>query len=660
VAPVLIPIAAVVLGGAFAPSCEAPFAPRARDRAAAPSLAGLPGLFEVPAAISAPDRSAALAFNGIRTSSTPGQSQQRNGFVSFGFIPRLTLVARGSVMDNDLNMGMRDISATAQVLLAREGRWTPSLAVGAQDIGGAAPNFEARYAVASKTFGGRARLTAGFGSGLGKAAYSLDGPFGGIEIAPCSWLHLIAENEGQRRNFGVRLAPLGDWGVRAGVEPTFDLLWREGQGRMAGVGLRVQTGAPFHRPDSARAPAPARPSTFPETGPGSLSDALVRYGFENVRVTAARDTLVISYENRVFNRDEWDALGIVMAEAVRHARNANVMRITIHRLDLPVMQVISGMAAFGRFVDGSLDASAFAQQLAVTYPSQGQEGRAANPSRFHLDLTVRPRVDALVLTEISVAESRLSLLPEARLQLARGLSMTGRRAIVVQKSRDFPDGHSNPNADQILLHAARNGLPFAPGIPGLISQLSVGRFGPEEVGAAAQFDAVLKGGGISLGGVAALFGDEVMKPRRSVALGSIRIRHAPMDLSFSLTAGRFLHGDVGAAGEVERRFGPSEVAMFVQSTDIATMVGARVSIPLSGTRDLRPGPVRARLPEYGDFSKWTQVLKDINAVRTDVARPLETGQDLARIVRGRDRLNEARLRRDLEALRESALRWSGR
>jgi hypothetical protein len=643
-APLLLPVAAAILSTSFAPACEAPFAPRAGNGVAAPSIAGLPGLFEVPAATSFADRSAALSFNSLRSANTPGATQQRNAFVSFGFLPRLTLTGRGSVMDNAENLGMRDISASAQLLLLREAGWMPSLAIGAQDFGGAASNFTNKYVVASKTLLGRARLSAGFGSSI----YSLDGAFGGIEIAPCSWLTLLAENDGTRRNAGVRLAPLGEWGARKGIEPTIDLLWREGQGRMAGVGLRLQAPSPAVRATRANRPAS-------ETPKADLQSALVSHGFENVRTATIADTLAVSYENRVFNRDEFEALGIVMAEAARRAGPLTVMRITIARVGLPVMRVVSGVAAFKSFLAGSTTGESFASQLVVTHPSTDDAGPATNRSALHVDVTVRPRLEHLLLTEISVGEARLSFLPEATVHLARGISLTGRKAVVAYTTQSFPREIDEENADQLLLHLARPGLPLTP--EGAITQLSIGRFGPDEVGLGLGVDAVTGGGRVSYGGFAAVFGEHPGSLRRSVALASVRLRQAPLDLAFSLTAGRFRHGDVGGVAEVERRFGLAEVAFFGQWTSFAPMAGVRVSLPLTGARDLKPGYVRIRLPEYGDLMKRTEVFDDVNNVRADVARPLETGQDLARVFRGRDRLNGVRLRREVETLRAAAIRW---
>lgn len=351
--PVLLPL----LGATLLASpqwCEAPFGDRARARNAAPSLAGVPGLLEVPAAVSAPDRSVTLAFNSIRTASIPGATQQRSAFVSVGFLPRLTLVGRGTVMDNAFNQGVRDLAASVSFLAVEEAGWRPSVAIAAQDVGGQAANFEARYAVASKTLFGRARISAGYGSGNN----SLDGAFSGVEISPCRWVTLIAENDGRRRNAGVRLAPLGDWGAERGIEPTVDLVWRDDQGRMWSAGLLIQTSGPRDAaPPAARRPATRAPGSGTMVAVGStdaLRDALVREGFENVAVSRAGDTLSVAYENRVFNREEWDALGLVFARTLAVGGDARSIRVTMLRVGIPVLGVITGRGALAEFIRGAL------------------------------------------------------------------------------------------------------------------------------------------------------------------------------------------------------------------------------------------------------------------------------------------------------------------
>lgn len=642
--------------------CEAPFAPHMRDRAAAPSFAGAPGLFEAPAAVSAPDRSTSLAVNNawvIRDPFDPAvriDRAQRSAFVGFGFFPRLALIARGAWTQGPWGGdAVRDISVNAHLLVAREGAWTPALAIGAQDFGGSNPVFTSEYAVASKSVLNRARLSVGYGS----RGYTLKNFFGGVELSPCSWITGIAEKLTDHSNYGVRLSPLGSWGARKGIEPTFDILWREGQGRTYGAGLRIQAGSPARdevkpTPAASRPVAPL-PSPAQNAATQTLSAALVAHGFENVRTALTGDTIALAYENRVYNRDEWDALGIVMAEASRFAGPAHVMRVTLLRVGLPVLQVESGIPAFRNFVSGSANRTAFASQLVITNHASSLGGTASNSSRFRIDLTAQPRIDQVILTQAGAYEAELSIVPEASMQLGSGIWLSGRRAVVVHTTDNFIAGLRYPNVDQILFHVARSGLPFAHSASGLISHLSVGQFGSGKNGIAGEFDHVIAGGRVSVGGVAGAFRESASGPTGSVAYGSIRWRQAPLDLALSITAGRFAKGDVGATGEIERRFGLSEVAFFAQHTDFgATMAGVRVSIPLTENRDPRPRAIRLRLPDYGGISHMTQIAKK-NVTRRDVAVPLETGGGMAKLFRGRDRLNSVRLIRELESLRTAAL-----
>jgi len=656
VTPLLIS-AVVTLMGATPPRwCKPAFAVDRGQETVAPSLAGMPGLFEVPGALSVLDRSTDLSYNNFRLRSTPGATTEHNLFVGFGFLPRLSVAGRAS-WTLDSKKALRDISAGGQFLVAREGAWTPSLAVGAEDFGGraVASNFVTRYVVASKTLFDRVRVTGGMGKHGG---YSLGGPFGGVEFAPCTWVAVIGENAGPRHNYGIRIAPFGlDARADRRLTPTLDVLWRERQGRIINFGLRIMPSVP-HFPTAVNTRAdssPVQTDRAPVAPADTLRDALVRYGFENVRVSRTADTVSVAYENRVYNRQEWDALGRVLAETARHAAGARTMNATILRVDLPMMNVASGVLEFQQFVNGTLSPDAFARQLVVTYPTRiAESGPASNRSRFRVDLTAVPRVETLLFTEISAAEVRTSLLPEAAMQLGSGLTLTGRRAVVLSTTSKFPARLTDPNADQLLLHGARAGLPFGFSLPGLVTQGSVGRFGPREVGGSLESDLVFGKGRFSLGGITGMYGRHAGDFSSSLAIGTVRYRNAALDLETSVNGGQFLHGDVGATVDMRRRFGLMDVGFFGQSTTFAKMAGAYVAVPLAFARDPKPGPVRIKMPGYYEYSQRSQILTK-NFVRTDVALRLDTGTSLSQDFRDRDRLNEVELDDALDVLRAAAL-----
>src|ERR1019366_1814891 len=157
--------------------------------------------------------------------------------------------------------------------------------------------------------------------------------------------------------------------------------------------------APARPAASATPTASARPAEARGLGrtEAAIADEqqLVALGFENVRVaigsSEAGSVIEIDYENRRYNRDELHALGVVMGVAALHApASVRRMRVTIRRVDLPVMTVESDVGAFDAFVNDRLSNDAFAGQLTFLDPPRtgSADGGAAlprgNPSRWKL------------------------------------------------------------------------------------------------------------------------------------------------------------------------------------------------------------------------------------------------------------------------------------
>ncbi len=657
------------------------------------SMAGLPGLINVPTASSTPSGMVDFAFTTAKTQSAlPNVKVQRNAFIAFGFLPRISISLRGTVRQDTLgNEGTRDLSDNVQVLLFTEGRRTPAFAIGAQDAFSAgATYFKARYAVASKSFADRYRLTVGYGLG----PTLLKGIFGGAEIFVTRWAAALGEFDGRKYNAGLRLLPLpalADW---AGVQPRVDVAWQQGAGVAVALGLRTSLSG--HRDGNreesrdvaSRLPATSavRPSPVTRSerstidagharesdgGTRAVTAELVAQGFENVRSAVVSDagspTLAVEYENRRFNRDELDALGIVMAVAARYAPDSVTrMRVTIRRVDVPVIVVASGIALYRAFIDDPRASQSFADQLDIISPAAGRtaanmlaNGGAADPSRFKLDLFGRPRIETAVLTELGIFESRESLMADAWMQLAPGVVLNARRTVATTESPNFPSFVSDPNSDRLLLHVARP-LPWAAhlGLAGALTQLSIGRFGHTEVGVADEVDVPLLDGRVSLGATLGVLGTNVRNLDRAVALAVARVRYAPWDVTASLTAGRFRNGDAGAMGELSRFFGNTALTLYLKSTELASVAGMRVELPLAPARELAPARIRPRFPDVHKQGLQATVFTHVAAeLHEDVGLLLETDHDIARAYRSRDRLQAVTIRMHVESIREAALRW---
>lgn len=168
-----------------------------------------------------------FAFSNARTPSAyTGLGPQQNYVIAIGLLPRLSLSLRGTVFGAEAHRTGEcacDLSENIQLQLFTESDWRPSVSIGAQDPFSAAPYFESRYVVASKSLVGRLRLTAGYGTG----PTVLKGAFGGAEINLTSWATALGEYDGRDCGAALRLQPFPAVADEAGVQPRVDVVWRQ-------------------------------------------------------------------------------------------------------------------------------------------------------------------------------------------------------------------------------------------------------------------------------------------------------------------------------------------------------------------------------------------------------------------------------------------------
>ena len=643
--------------------CPAPFVPGA-TAATALSFAGGPGLFDVPTATTLPDGELGLSFNRVwAPDSRPETDWQNNTMFSVTFLPRVTLTGRTAVRVVDGIADKRDLSANAQLLVAEERGWRPAVMVGANDLSGGAQLYTSTYAAVTKSLAGRVRLTAGYGQGR----QLLDGPFGGVELAPCPWLTLIGEHAGVRGSVGVRLTPFPARTARAGLRISLDAARLPAQGWTGGIGVRWSAGpARAHRPLASTAPeTPARAvasAVAPSTNPlGGLTAALTAAGLENLRVGQPSATaLRVEYENRRWTLDDMEGLGTVLGIVSRLAApEIRDVVLVVRVVDLPVLEVGTALAPFRAYLADPSAEAAFVEQLRVSLPAGGGADTAAtssNRSRFRLDLSARPRLQHVSMFEVSALETRGSLLPEFEAQLAPGVVVSGRRNVELWRTDRFLF-FEDPGADRLLLHVARR-MPerWAPAGGMSLGQLSVGRLGQQQVGAVWEQEATTADGRWSYGVTGALYGRSVATLDRSYAFTTVRWRLPGRELRTSISYGKYRFGDVGVLAEVTRRLGLVDVAFRLRSTDLTSQAGIVIGIPIAPRRQPRPAAVRLAAPDFYDFVAETVVFQSTNPIRADVARSLDTGHDLARGYAGRDWLRPGTVRARAWAIRNAALR----
>ncbi len=120
-------------------------------------------------------------------------------------LQKITVVTFNTTKDKDC---LRDLSASCKIpvtLSFYDLIEFFNIAIGAQDIGGAANNFDTKYIVADKAFDALSlRLSGGYGSSV-FANGIMDGPFAGAEWQPLSFIQLTAEYDAAEFNSNAKL-----------------------------------------------------------------------------------------------------------------------------------------------------------------------------------------------------------------------------------------------------------------------------------------------------------------------------------------------------------------------------------------------------------------------------------------------------------------------
>ena len=663
----------------------APAAPAAEVRREL-SLQGMTGLLNTPNALVTETGRVELGYsNQVEGRWRDQVPWQDNYLLSFGLLPFLEAGARLT----EASGGVRDLSAAAKFQLPFLPAGWPRLAAGIQDLGGGAPHFRSRYLVASQEPFSWLRLSLGYGFGPDR----LKGVFGGGEVQVTDWLQLVGEHDGREAAAGLRISTpekLFPWPLRLGLTLKSSLADRHGVdlGLNLSLPLGRDPGASYCSPQrimpvsapalAASVPAPppaAAENPLPTAGDPALlrlQKLLVEEGFESVRV-GLRDgrTLVVEFENSRFNRNEVDALGLVLGTALGTAP-AGIEGFALRLLN-GGLAVVELRGPFRPFRDaflapaclppGELQAlqTRLRAEVAPAAPSKEETwvGAAGNPRFLHGTLVLAPGLATAVGTDFGVFDYRLSLRPDAYLQLWPGANFRLLADIPLAWSDDYASGarfnaggENDPTLERILLNQAGH-----PG-RGILTLFSVGQFRKDLLGGLNETIWSTPGGRHQLRVKAALFDDRNDGRQRSSLLGTYRYDWPEADIQVEGTVGRFFGGDKGFVIEVRRFFADTAVGFFYSDTDVR-IGGVRISLPLTPRRDMAPAPVQLRGTEQWDY-RLQSVLTDSggrNPLVFDSGVLPQTEYTLERDFLNRDRFSEAYLRAHLPRMLEAYRRY---
>ncbi|WP_462173374.1 YjbH domain-containing protein [Pseudoalteromonas xiamenensis] len=653
---------------------------------------GFTGLFNIPNAETLKTGEMAIGYN--------NQLEFRGKYVdghNFNFTAGLFdgLEVAGKVAASSMNHNLfysegkgeiRDLSFNAKYQIPYIPKDWFSLAIGAQDLGGAANNFEAYYVAASKEIGDF-RITLGGGT-TENATGRLDGAFGGVEWMPFTWLTIAAEHDAQALNAGVKVHVPSEW-TGDWVDLTLSgKLYsdvddnRNEDSAYFGINAKFNVMKNEHRAKAFAAPMPMENAKFikansltkqsyyvndsenQDTQTSNLEQqviqlkyALLKDGFENVEVGFNNQEISVIFENHVFNRNELDALGLVLGRIQASMPSELRFTVTMKKFDIQQIQLKGLVASYQAFIEnGSLP------DLAVNQNDYVERGGlkwvhhgAKNAPYWKPRVSLSPALVTGFATELGVLDYSLALQADVSLPLWQGASIDVSARQHVASSDDYKEGkpfhyYEHKSGVKDILFTQTVKLPF-----NVYNQTQVGIYNEyyDYYGAKNQSVWQSPQGTHQFSFEAGYFEYKDYSGNRKTYLGGYRYNLSDYDITLSAKAGKFFYGDTGFKLESKFWFGDTAIDLFYQNTDVQ-MVGIGLNIPLTPRKDYG-------VTEFGQLTgnkNWRHQIRSRigdshNELSFGTAIQIQTNQSIERAYFNQDRLSSGYILNHAERLKEA-------
>lgn len=671
---------------------------QAADTAVEPMLSfqGTTGIINTPTAQVSSEGNIHLIYSNQRESAwrNDRRNWQDNYLLSVGMFSFFELGGRLTEAPGRA----RDLSASIKATtapLTRDMPYWPVLAGGIQDVGGGANKFQRRYIVMSEDLW-RFRLSLGYGFGPDM----MKGAFGGAEFRVHDWVTLLGEYDTKDTSAGIRVVTPEIWKTPLRltgtikstlnhkpeqIDAAFGLTFPLDFKKTASAAAESETGAEI--PASAAVQTVTPPAALSDPDSRSVTAAspavtgnmtsiqrqLEEAGFINVRV-GQRDgrSLVVEYENTIFNHNELDALGMVAGIASETAlKKFDMLHLVVVRQGIRMAIISAPLAKLRAFMKGTTTADDLKDTLSFSYDTSFSDYAAFLPDdegwRFpNTSLIIAPGLMTFAGTEVGVFDYLLSLKPEIISNLWKGGVFQARWDIPVAWSRNFNDGmpfSRNRNDARMDRGMLFQGIRL---LPDLMANLGAGLVLHDTYGTLNEMTWNPWEGAHRFRGVQAWARNPYTRRNTEVYLGSYRYFLAPLDLALEATGGRYWGQDKGFSLELKRFFGDTAVSAFYKNTTTEQgkkwqAAGIQFAFPLTPRKDLKIGPVQIRGADEWAYAQETTLAikgqKTNDTVSQTLAINPQPTPAIYRSYFNRDRLSAGYISQHLDRLREAWLKF---
>ena len=285
-------------------------------------------------------------------------------FNNFEFIGRLSNINR---KENKESYFIRDLSANIKFKIPFSHKYLPNIAFGIQDLGGAANNYDNKYAVLDKQIHiFRPSIGYGKATGIGRSS-RMNGIFGALEIEAFNWLDILFEYDGKEKHTGLRLnfpnSLFSNFNINGLFSKNIDT-----KSYSFGINLEIPL---FNRSkrlniidnnyinklnnfNIADDDHINKLSSFGSgIGVKSILDfqkMLINFGFENVRIGKIDNTLYIEYENTIFSHNTIDSFGYILGKIAFSNLKFKKYKLVLLKNNLKIFSISGSIKIFKKYI----------------------------------------------------------------------------------------------------------------------------------------------------------------------------------------------------------------------------------------------------------------------------------------------------------------------
>ena len=522
----------------------------------------------------------------------------------------------------------RDLSANIKYKIPELNDFLPNIAIGVQDLGSEANNYENYYIVADKEFWFlRASLGYGYSNVKENRSPRMDGVFGGLEAEVMPWLSVMGEYDGEESHAAARFFMPEDWveGLKVHltiasnlsndgemsymINAIFPLGKKEKYLTSSGDASTSATDDKSHASGSKLNSAPVS-----DQGLQGLVEALTGNGLQNVTVGSREDTLYIAYENTIYLHNELDAIASVLHSAASLSDKYRYFVIEPKHSNVVVTSLSGSLEkAAGFFASPSFETKqAFIASLQESSHADDWSiyKTDANSGRFRPRIVLSPVLTKFVGTEVAAFDYQLLLGTKVYVNLYDGLDFTFRYDAPIANSDNL-----DPNYGVFGAYYSDGGfystmLNYSNRIENGLNTLSAGSYEFDYVGVMDQFiyhidEHTLK---LKLGYFQNYDNSD---DTRAVYLAKYTYHYTPMDIFAEVQAGKYWYQDVGFSVAAKRYFGDVAVELkylqttddedsFFQSEGTNKYVGIAIELPL----DLKKSRLSGKYAQINGDTNW--------------------------------------------------------